>query len=1029
MKFKPVLFVGLGAEGISLASVAMKEVWRRNAGRERLVRGLGISDDLAVQNLENGQNVVAAAPAVDKSYSALYNAALAQEEALDRAIVDAIGELRDHDVWIDLVEKGTDIDEVVRVAIFTPLFGSGSALLIPTVYCIDTMLQRRQLARLEIELYGFCPDLFENVRRDQEAYARAYACLQELYWVADEGPLPILASSMTYLFTLRNESRIEMSSPEVLGKTIGAVLDLLVKGDVAGDRSFDHVLLRKVDGRKARYTSFGLSTLVLPIDEMMTALHGAFASEVLTAGGFLSTEVYERQRVGLDVTKFIYDQKYDDPESQLRMGPDGRPIWVEFTSKGGTERELAEHCIARLAQEAMDFERGPLSAMLRKLHDRASGAIDLQRQQIEGAAAERIDSSGTRYAQAFLAAFQNQNVDVLRGEFIGDILTIDDLDSRARKFFDKELGIDRKRFARLRSDYELKQTALKEMTAELEQLEAQPEAEDPEAAGTAEVDRDAAVNALQTRISAIKKEEQKLLEEYAPLAEKVKNHDLALNDGTRRRQLLEKLRAGEDEQRAAAEKLLRDCDVTLRQAKAHFDAVRARGRAWLVRRFVILMAGAVGAFLLAWFIHGYVPPEATNYWPIARKAIGIGGATYILWSIYVFFTVIKPDYDEAARRVENAIGDKKNAQHALELFYKDSLRKTFDYTVHSLLIDWAIVLRKTLDAVAQQVDAFVGETVKFCREGADRFAQVTFTSSNVVRYIVTGEYVRKIPAATPRFAEESRMFFSRTARSSFLRDFLAAGKVDSLEQALVTKAEEVFRDVRHGSVESVLAKTENVKLLRERGKNLVSFASPFVELDVEPGADGSQVIRYVGTTEPESSVVLAELGKEAIDCSAYQSDDPTTVALTTLKVGFPDFQVAPIHQAEHLALGHDAWRYRVTTDWPLKPLFPTVYTVGSEDDEARKIACQAIALGLVQQANGRDFVLEGSSLGDSFWAFVQNLRGLRGAGAKVRLEIKIQEARKLPDASEKIMQKLADPDLDEIDRRILESVLEELNPL
>jgi hypothetical protein len=1011
MKFRPALLIGLGRHGSEIARRMTARIRERDALTAPLV-GLLELDDTGVLRYGDVQRATISLAGAE-TYSARFSAVAAAEGEIEKAITDALSRLRRRDVLVPLREAGYDITDQSSIYFVAPLGDRlGSPALIDFL-AIVKHLASNQLAgqKMHRTVLGFFPDLFPDQRDDEECYARTYVCLQELEFIGTpQSSLEPLAYDFISLFTARNEANEDLGSYEDVADVLGEAFSLALRQHIAVDESFAVALVAKTpEGMVTRYSSLGMARLVFPREEICRALHARFAADVLRDYGVLVEETYDRHVVSRDVRTFIFRDGLDRIEPQLGMDASGKPIWNEFSTKASfSEDAYVEETLATLREDADAYERRQLTAMTAETRETRSRLAAEHANNLATTLRELLDQKGPRYAHAFLDVFLNESSEYTTGDTIDDAVSADDIDRGARHFFDALFEIRRGDLSKLQQEINSKEAVL----VQHETTRSAPGGEE-----NAE---------LLTTIETTQDELRTIQKKHGELDHKIKLHDLRLQDGAQRRQLLMQQRA--DMERKAREQAatIDPLDDDYRRKRRSFvheeESYKERTRQLLTWAALLFVGIIVGAAIVRW-LTGPVENFTTN----ATKVGVVLMVIYGVWAA-IQWSQAKARVVQAHLAMTRAAHGKREALGVLRQLYDKTFRVTYDFARHGAAVDWATEFKESVKRLRESVQAFQ-TTLRdlFDRESA-AVALPPPPSGLFTRSVAVKEDVDRLLSLSERYPHERARVRTVNDLSKVFTEFSGAGNLDVLAGEVDSAAAEVFAAVHTMTIEQFLLAADTPKRAKstERVAQLFHFGEPLIQLRIEGSDDHLRNVTYFGSSAGEASSLVEIARKLGREPQVFRSDTEIEIVLVTTKVGFPAFHIALMAHCDHSLQGFpDPSNLKAVPEWPLPPLVPSVVELGTEDDPARQLACQSLALGIVVQGP-EGMVFEEQVVGKNYRSLIESLRSTRGTGLTAKLQVRAKEAMAREDAADTLSGFLHHAQFDEIDQRIIQRILDRL---
>jgi hypothetical protein len=1043
-RFKPVLLIGLGKFGNEIAETVHAVVRERNPELAAVTACLGLREQGEFYDgpTTRGkvENLVASLePGV---FCKNFNAVQACDKTISDVLADRLLGLRPQQIILDLQDKGYRVDEGVNVYLVTALSDPvGSSALIPFVGFLQALLLGRLRGMpLQLDVLAFFPDLFEQYKANDLAYARAYTTLRELDLVAEKPSLLVPAPRgnvhYTYLFTARNEDGVETGGYRDLAFMVGEVVSLLLEGKVAADASFSMSLWRTIDTKRTRFSSVGLSRLVFPKAAVMKAFADYCGANILDTGALVGPATFDRQRVAADVKDLVIGQKLDRLNERMRHDRNGREFWTDFVYSGSTgEQVLVDQFLEDLAAEASEYERTTLNTIHRAVAERRDQLAVETTDALSRSNAQCIDSreKGLYYAQAMLDVLLNRPSPYTHGDDPIEPYSFEAVRRESTRFFDTAFGIDRDLPARLKRDLDAKRQARDRHARSLEQ----------KAAAGSESSEKQTIDALKMQIDRLDKEIKDLDTQHADAAAKVIEFDLKMADASERRRLLETGRAGDQEQRENLEKTLRGHDTQYRAAAAALDDLYERRRQLGVRLVfvypaLLLALVAVVAFLA---IRDLDLPAIWTRLTDNLQWVAVVFALYGAGAFIHYWLGIRREVEAGVANVEKWKVAKRGALVALQTFRNRLFRRDFDHLVHDGLFTWVSQLERHVSDTAGSLHAFIVGLEKLRADSRTAFDSVVFPNTVLCRSVVTKASIDRLISENTSLAVEQARFFSMRSVSAYFGDYRASGSLASLTTAFKAFADDLFAGVRAKAIEEFTQDEEAAGRVRteDRLNTLVDSSKAFVHLDVERGMDKSENLVYLGVTNADSSHVNELVVQHDRTVTPFSTGDDQGIVVCKLKVAFPAFHVGLVGYGRRLAQGADARQaLYANPEWNSPDLIPSLYTLGDQDDEARCQLCLGLALGLVEgdrvlaatatAKDRRGLAFENEYLGASVEEGVELLRSFDGRALRSVLTEAVNAAKTKPGALDRLReyrQSLTDP----IDAAIVDRAIGELDAL
>lgn len=1052
-RFRAALLLGAGNTGAGIARAIQATLVAREPEVGALVSCLCLEDGGAFSTLPLGGGApqllvqVEGLDAELKSgvFRANADAVRNVEKEIGDSLVEAVVGLRRQDVIGDLQEKGWEIDGRIAVYLVTALSDAvGSAALVPVLSCLQhTLKGRLRDVDLDVDVLGFFPDLIDEQANQNLAGARAYACLQELDFLADN---PTLMGgpdrppfNQVFLFTKVNEDGLSIDGLDKLSLVIGELTGLVLEGRIASDANFSLRLAQGQEhGKRTRYSSMGLAKLVFPVDAVLAAIEDSVGAGLLESQVAGEPATFDGDVVGGDVTRYVNAGRLERLGQDLQEDVDKHSIWQDFTFGATIDDRLGVGSFTtEIGEKAAEFERTTLTVMQQHLSVRRDRLLQAAKDALLAGARVRVDAradGGVRYASAFVDVLNGESSRYTKGGGITDIHDLRLIDREARKFFDTAYVVDREKVADLKRALKAKQEQLaKEF----------PDAGKPDVVPSPAAD---APDAPAARAQALTAEIAALQLEYETRAAELATADRKIEDAAERGRLVRDLRSAADTEREKLVTAAGEAEKACQEgAHALQEAEEWRNRE-VRRRFVITPAIALGmAVLILLALTQFLSVLTVGALAIrAVRPFVVAMLIYFGWEGWKYWSVIRVRVEEAKAKLARLKRAKTESLRAIQASYNDIFRKMLEHATNGALVDAVIALREFVGQVADQIRAFIAKLGGLAKERRDRLAKLEFRNSFLIRDVVAKSDIEAFIKDSPQLGIERDRFFTQHSLSASFDAFRPNGDVARLVGDIHVLVEDVFKDLRTMSVERYLKESKAPGPLTpaQRFVNLVAHAKTFVRLSVERGQDESQDLVYLGVANPDNSFAWEQLqGQGMGNITPFGGVEPSQVVAAKLKVGFPAFQVVAVAAGQQ-ALEGAADRvgcYALPTggfgdagggtnaDWTPPDLFPSEVTIGDESDAERQAVCLGRALGEVVAQDGK-FRFGDNVLGATLKEAVEFLRRITGRAVAVALRARVEEAKKGPDAIARLQTFKSQAGVDRVDQAIIDRTLKELNP-
>lgn len=1024
-KFKPVILLGVGKYGAEITQGVYTILSERQKDLTKVISCLILGENGEYRDIKENVSFFKCNRLKSElsleNFSANFRVIQDQEKKFEDFLADRIENIRRKEVLIELQDKGYEIGKDINLFLISTLFDSiGSAAIIPFlgfIQCLSAGTLRGSV--INTELFTFFPDLFAEYKRNDLAYSRSYSCLQELDFIADrpnlissEGLSPF---SFAWIFTGKNEENVQIGSYKNLIPMIGEILFSLLTGEIASDISFSTIFLNKVDGKATRYSSFGLAKLIFPVNDVMRGLSNYLGFNILELKGVAIPKVFERKYIGADVQEFLFENKFDKLFDELELDTEGKRIWVDFKYKGTiNESVVVQNFVDDIKEEAEDFHKDEVTAMDRKLSLRREQLFEEKTGKLLDVIKNGIDSErkGIYYGKAFLNTLQNQKSLYTKGDIVEKIYTLDLVEKEIKSFFDRIFRVEREKLGKLKKDIDDKILVLKKFKKELQKKKPKEN--------------------LKERVKALETEIEDLKKKYSKFSNEIADFNLRITDASGRQKLLAGL---ENEIKKEVEKVrsdLQETDKKYREERQKLDELYEK-RKRIVRELLIVFpcVGTI-AFFIIFYLISRIPGISLLYMlKIGGKVYPFGLLGYGIWGFSKYWRGIKKEIEEVTARVISL----KNEKVAFLLKYQELhnriFKTRFNHSLYGGLFEWIRDYKDFVAKIGNKLQYFIDALVQGFEEKKEAWKNISFRNTLFVRSVVTKKDLERFIEKNVRLPLEMERFFKEKPLSSYFDEFRKTRTLNTLSTALDDFSEEVFESVREKSIEEFLEEEEREGRVNtaEKLSNLYNSAKAFILLDVEKGMDVSQPLIYLGVENPETSYakeILREQGYTNIQpCSVKNKNE---IIISKLKIGFPAFHIALIKHGEKLiSKTKNRKGLYINPEWESEGLFPSVYALENEEGEPRRIACLGRVFGLIEEKKGK-FYLENKKF-SSDQEIIEFLRSFKGSNLRNKLSRQIEEEKQKKNAIERLIAYEESKKLDEIDKKIIERVINELNPL
>jgi hypothetical protein len=1034
-RVSPVMLVGLGEAGTTSVKTINQRLVQGTPELAPLIACVTLGSDGLLRDISEETPIAVGGLQKDLTngvFHSNYAAALEHSSSIAPWLAERFGRLLRQDGRMLLEDRGYTVDTAISLILVSELSDPvGSACLIPILAVVQELLGGRMRgAVIDASVIGFLPDVFPESRNFPEAYGRAYTCIQEFEFIAEnpmfigvEGNPPF---SNIFLFSARNEDNVEIASAEELLVMSGEFLSGLLRGDIASDASYSLALTKEVEGKRTRYSSFGLAKLVLPVDEVMNAITRHYELRYIRKALGDKAPQYNADLLSADVKEFVGGTALDRLSDLMRTNEAGKTLYSEFQySRSVNEKVNVDGFIASLDEESEEFARTTGVEMSKSLAKRRDGLLTehLDRLGSEVDKVMNAPEKGVYYASAFIDVLRDGPSEYVRDDGTSERYSLTVVEANAKRFFDSTFAIDRTGLSRLKRDLADKKALLSKREAELANRQAGPK----RTASDETTDE-----AIRESVEELGNEITRLEQRRGTLESEITEFDLKLADPAKRRALLENIIADEMEERSKKQVELRTVDSNLQAATSGLQDLYAQRRELalkLVFVFPLLLAFGVGALSA---VRGKIVGA-----PLADSLRWGAGALPVLLLVYAigaavtYFVRIHGQVKAAELLVEKRKGEKRLALLALQSAYTKHFQTSFEHELFSGLIGWISEYKSYAATLSGAVSEFLLSLRSKAEEVKAGLAGLTFPSSPLLRSAIARDDIETIITSNPEAIHEEESFRRANPLAGFFAGFLDDRNLEKLRDSVANFIETVYSNIRKDSIEQVLTRTlGSGPRLSTRLNQLYQSSKAFIQLAVNQGDDVSQALVYVGTQNDERSVcreLLTRIGGSST--TFYSTGNQYELTAARMKVGFPAYHVALVPYGRKIAGEADPKRFAVDPDWELEDVIPSLYVAGGADDAARILVCLGRAFGLIGFARAEGYAFDEVVLGKTIEAAVAELRKASSGKLRNQLGYRIEAAKTAPNAMEQLVNFKTTARGDSVDLEILSRVITELSPL
>lgn len=1034
-RVSPVMLVGLGEAGITSVQTINQRLLHSTPemaplvvcvtlGSDGLLRDVSEETPIPVEGLKKDL--------ADGVFHSNYAAILERSSSIAPWLAERLRRLLRQDGRMLLEDKGYTVDTGISLIMVSELSDPvGSACLIPLLMMVQELLSGTMRgAAIDVSVIGFLPDVYPESRNSPEAYGRAYTCIQEFEFIA-ENPTIIgfegnLGFNNIFLFSARNEDNVEIANAEELLVMSGEFLSGLLRGDIASDASYSLALTKEVEGKRTRYSSFGLAKLVFPVDKVMDAISRHY--ELRYIGKALGDKApqFNADLLSADVKEFVGGIALDRLSDLMRTNEAGKTLYSEFQYGGSVNEKVnVDGFIASLDEESGSFARTTGVEMGKSLAKRRDGLLTEHLDRLGSETDKVMDAQekGVYYASAFIDVLRDGPSEYVRDDGTSERYSLTVVEANAKRFFDSTFAIDRTGLSRLKRDLADKKALLSKRETDL----VSRQAESKRTASDATTDE-----AIRESVKELGTEIARLEQRRGTLEGEITEFDLKLADPAKRRALLENIVADEMEERSKRQVELRTADSNLQAATSDLQDLYTQRRELALRLvflFPMLLAFGVGALSAVRGKIVGVPLADSLRWGLGALPVLL--LVYAIGAALTYVVRMHGQVKAAELLVEKRKSEKRVALLALQNAYTKQFHTSFEHELFSGLIGWIAEYKTYAATLSETVSEFLSGLRGKAEEIKVELASLTFPNSPLLRSAVASDDIETIITANPEAAHEEESFRRANPLAGFFAGFLENKNLDKLRDSVSAFTESVYSSIRKDSVEQVLARTLGAgPRLSTRLNQLYQASKAFIQLEVNQGYDVSQPLVYVGAQNDERSIcreLLTKIGGPST--TFYSTGNQYELTAARMKVGFPAFHVALVPYGRKIAVEGDAKRFAVDPEWELEDVIPSLFVAGDADDAARKLVCLGRAFDIIGFERSKGYSFDAVLLGKTIEAATAELRKAPSGNLRNQLSYRVEAAKTGANAMEQLLKFKTTAKGDSVDLEILNRLITELSPL
>jgi len=1076
----PSLFVGLGGRGAEISRATSEYILRASPELSQLHRGLFVDGSGVVHTLDQGErelftigNIQAEASA--GTWAKNLEAFLEHEKEFLDAITTSAREVRQATILTELQRQGAEVLPGVNLYLFSSVFDTvGSAIAVPMLALCRRAIADNLNLMMHTDLILFGRDLFEESKSSTNCSIRSYTFFSELDWLKNNPDLLFAGASLQtdhiWVLSRGNESGEFASSHKELVPMIAEYLLLQLTNAIPRDHLYDGALINEDHGKACHYGSFGLRKLSFPVDQVMDAIKGFIAFNVLESRGLLQEGSVDRGRANALARGFIEGVGVERLPEQLPETEDGSAIWEDFRFDGKmNEGTDVEDFLRNLQDQVRAFENKRLPAFYQSvsarkdsllknfsalLKDTVHGLIDNNdghlRQVMGGGLTKDLvlDESGLWLSRTdgFLAALAGEESEVFKGHSPEELLSIHDLKSDVHQYFYDELGVSEE-VCRLKDSL----VELAELDSGIADDEPLSSVQDCDDSVLSQSDSDVSEPADDEADEGIADEEAEgaeasgvtrsrrevLQEEIDRLEEKIRKADQTISDINEcRRIIVGRRHAESDREFQEQSQAVIKTEHDLRDTAKDLSEMEESRQVFARNHFVLFPIGIVVIVALLWAVSVFLLDQSfLGSLKVFAAVLAVGLITFFAWAFRKYRDKITTPLHNLEQKLSNLKASKSGLLVKLQNNRNDYLRVKFSFYLHCKLVELleeAVVLPNQL---LNDIREFSREVSSFVDEAKAIWEHVKFPYNVYVRSVVEKDDIGRYIETVSSLQIEMQEFFREKPLSSYFEDFQERHSVESLRSRIDKYTERSFDFVRNKTVDDVIRDVESVDPDRMSlgVKNFFESVSAFTSLAVEKGLDRSMSVVLVGLPDPENSPFRDQLKYHDLEQQAHflPFRSCTEIITLKLKLGFPAFYMNLVQSAKaDFDSSEHGDAYFCKSEWGVGDLIP-LFGMDEKPDAVRTTACLSLVLELICPTD-KGWTRDGQKIADSHEQLLTFLRSMKGSSVRRELERLIEAAKQVPDELREKIQKYLDMEpypLDGLDRSILESTLDELNPL
>lgn len=817
------------------------------------------------------------------------------------------------------------------------------------------------------------------------------------------------------------------------------------------------------EGKSARYSSLGYSSLIYPEEKFIEGLHGIGKKEILhELQQSFRNDKFAANSLSAEVKSFMSTQGFNQYQERIQLEADGgKPIFENFQFTGERSENVdIKSFIANLDKQGEQYEAKVFNkTVVQKIEERqkeltAKLTTDIS-QKIEGEIGK--GNKNLNFAHGFASMLLREDCDAITGEILDDVKDLRSLEYDILDFYRSRTNLPQ---LMQESDEQYKLIRNKERQLSKLKIEAQRLGEKikTEQEGDKETSIDQA--SLEVELESKESEGLKLEGEIAELTKqyqgskgKIETLKRELESPKYRKDLRESDLAEQQESLDAHLQEIVNTEQERREVLAHYEKLKAEKDKMLKRLLIFLPLLIFGLPALIFTGLEFFEPKAMDaffaLWeqPAWKTYLFLFLTAFIIYGIWAFLRYRKKigQRMKEAEQNLNDVNQRKVTQLNEHITRRGKTYKLrFDHLLNSSAYDGVGVLIKQTDQYKEQLGGFKKTLLSEYEEARKISDGLEFENNLFQSSILTKKDVDRLrdPQDLGKFLRE------KEGRSlpNYYKEYLANGTLDKMDKDIEEYLSDLYRPLVRKSVGDFIYRDQAI--INEinpgtRFKLLTDASEVYINLkDYGTGDHTEETANlYINNIEdPDSDESYKLITNAGLNAKSKQSTgDKNTISVFRARKGFPAFQMTIMDECRAILdsvtgpageQGFSKSDFYTKQEYSLNDIFPSTLTLGNTNDEVRMAFAKGRALGIVEDGS-RCFCFDGEDLGISVEASIKFLKSLKGEATKEKL-IRVVESTladmDTPQEQKLVIQKVKDfmrthPTLDPVERKILENLM------